>query len=86
VPLIVYAFVVGLSHIEHVSSNVAFYISIATTGVTLFAMGAVKGRLTGSNVLTGGLTTFLFGALTAFVGWFIGFILDRSFPGVNVSF
>ena len=86
VPLLVYVFVVGLSHVEHISNNVAFYISIATTGVTLFGMGAVKGRLTGSSEIKGGLVTLLFGAATAFVGWFIGFILDKSFPGVSVSF
>jgi len=63
----------------------AFYISIAITAATLFLMGIVKGKLTGSHVLKSAFTTAGFGAVTAFVGWFAGWILGYFFPGVNVS-
>jgi len=84
VPLLVYILVAASSN-SHASSKTIFYISIAVTAMTLTLMGLIKGKLTGSSLWKSALITLLFGSFTAFIGWFVGWILNYFFPGVNID-
>jgi len=81
VPLIAYVVVVA----AQIQGMIVFYVSIAMTVATLVLMGFIKGKMTGSTLWKSVLITTLLGAFTAFVGWFVSWILNRSFPGVNIS-
>jgi len=85
IPLLAYALNIGLRHVFNYDTSYVFYASIGITALSLFGLGMVKAHLTGSSWWKSGLQTLLFGSFTAFVGWFVGFILDYFFPGVNVE-
>jgi VIT1/CCC1 family predicted Fe2+/Mn2+ transporter len=52
-----------------------FPIAAALTGATLFALGAVKVRITGKNWLLSGLETFVIGGITAAAAYGVGVLL-----------
>lgn len=85
IPLLAYVLIIGLRQAIVFNTNFVFYLSIAITVVSLFGLGVVKAKLTGSSWWKSGLQTVLFGSFTAFVGWFVGWILDYFFPGVNID-
>jgi len=85
VPLIAYVIVLAINTTANPEGNTAFYITIAITVLTIFGMGVFKGKLSGEYWLKAGIITTLFGSFTAFIGWIIGWILNYSFPGDNVS-
>jgi VIT1/CCC1 family predicted Fe2+/Mn2+ transporter len=53
----------------------SFAIAGTLTAATLFALGAVKVRITGKNWLTSGLETFLIGGITAAAAYGVGVLL-----------
>lgn len=68
VPLLAYIlslFAAGLQ-------DYAFVTACALTGLTLFALGAIKVRVTGGNWLVSGLETFIVGGITAAAAYGIG--------------
>jgi len=81
VPLLSYIIFVAIGF----KGMFVFYVSIGVTVLTLLCMGLMKGKLTGSSYWKSALTTLVLGGLTAFIGWLVGFILDKSFPGVNIG-
>jgi len=81
VPLLAYIILVAAG----VRGFFIFYISIGVTVLTLFGMGIMKGKLTGSSYTKSTIITVLLGGFTAFIGWLVGFLLDIAFPGVNVN-
>ncbi len=52
-----------------------FPIAAALTGATLFALGAVKVRITGKNWFLSGLETFVIGGITAAAAYGVGVLL-----------
>jgi len=71
VPLLTYvlASVVPFLHAH------TFPIAAALTGATLFALGAVKVRITGKNWFLSGLETFVIGGITASAAYGVGVLL-----------
>lgn len=55
--------------------SIAVYLSVALTGLALFAMGVVKSRWTRRHWLPSGLEIFLLGAVAGIAGYFFGTIL-----------
>lgn len=53
----------------------SFPVAAALTGATLFALGAVKVRITGKNWLISGLETFVIGGITAAAAYGVGVLL-----------
>jgi len=78
IPLLAYLIIIGIQATTHTQGGYVFYISIAMTIVTLFLMGLIKAKLTGTEMMKSALITTVFGAFTAFIGWIVGFILDKS--------
>jgi len=78
IPLISYVIIVAISSMVTVNSNVVFAISIAVTVCTLLCMGILKSYLTGSILWKSALTTAAFGSFTAFIGWFISWLLGYT--------
>ncbi len=66
VPLLPYLFV---------PVGTAVYLSVALTGLALFAMGVVKSRWTRRHWLPSGLEIFLLGAVAGIAGYFFGTVL-----------
>jgi len=77
VPLIAYVIVVA----ARISGSAVFYVSIAVTVLTLVFMGVLKGKLTGSSLWKSAVITVILGAFTAFLGWLVGFLLEKAIPG-----
>ncbi|PRP77510.1 transmembrane protein [Planoprotostelium fungivorum] len=69
IPLLVYIIFVAISKTHPVAQEIVFGVCAAVTAVTLFIMGVIKGRLTGTNVITSGIITLFFGALSAGIGY-----------------
>jgi len=84
VPLIAYIIILSLKPVVDFTSAV-FYVSIIVTALTAFGLGVLKGKLTGSSIWKSGIITVIFGAFTATIGWFVGWLLDDLFPGVKVD-
>jgi len=80
VPLIAFVIIIGIGNLH----PYAFYASIVITFFTLLGMGIMKGALTGSSIWKSALLTVGLGTLTAFIGWFSSYILNRAFPSVNI--
>jgi len=53
----------------------SFPVAAALTGATLFALGAVKVRITGKNWFFSGLETFVIGGITAAAAYGVGVLL-----------
>jgi DNA damage-binding protein 1 len=73
VPLISYIVIVASK--SGINSNTIFYITIGVTVATLFMMGIIKSKLTGTNWLKSGVSTILFGSIGAAIGWGVTFVL-----------
>ena len=54
-------------------------------GITLFGVGAFKGKLAGKSVILSGLEFFLVAVGAAGAGYLIGLVVQYFFPGVDVS-
>jgi len=74
VPLVAYAIFIA----AHFKDNDVFYVSIAITGFTMLMMGLVKGKITRSSMIKSAIMTLLLGGFTAFIGWFVGWILHKE--------
>jgi VIT1/CCC1 family predicted Fe2+/Mn2+ transporter len=75
VPIVPYLILSGVS---------AFYLSGLLGGLTLFAVGAFKGRLAGQSLWTAGTQFFLVAVGAAALGYLIGLIVQYLFPGITV--
>jgi vacuolar iron transporter family protein len=75
VPIIPYMISSGLT---------AFYISALLGGITLFGVGAFKGKLAGKSLILAGLEFFLVAVGAAGAGYLIGLVVQYFFPGVNI--
>jgi VIT1/CCC1 family predicted Fe2+/Mn2+ transporter len=76
VPILPYLFV---------SIGLALYVSVALSGVALFAMGALKSRWTGRHWLASGLEIFALGAVAGIAGYFFGTLLPTFLGVAGVS-
>jgi VIT1/CCC1 family predicted Fe2+/Mn2+ transporter len=85
VPLLAYVLIALLNlGLKFDAKNVAFYLSIGVTAVTLAGMGLVKARVTKTSWWKSLLMTLGLGGFTAFLGWLVVFVLNKIFPGVDV--
>ncbi|MHA1989580.1 MAG: VIT1/CCC1 transporter family protein [Candidatus Hodarchaeales archaeon] len=66
VPILPYVFIAGLFGV---------IVSILTTAIALFIIGAIKGRFAGLNIWISGLEFFIIALSSAIVGYFIGDLL-----------
>jgi predicted membrane protein (TIGR00267 family) len=66
------------------SGLTALYISALLGGITLFGVGAFKGKLAGKSVILSGLEFFLVAVGAAGAGYLIGLVVQYFFPGVNI--
>jgi predicted membrane protein (TIGR00267 family) len=62
----------------------ALYISALLGGITLFGVGAFKGKLAGKSLILSGLEFFLVAVGAAGAGYLIGLVVQYFFPGVNI--
>lgn len=75
VPIVPYLILSGVS---------AFYLSGLLGGLTLFGVGAFKGRLAGQSLWTAGMQFFLVAVGAAGLGYLIGLIVQHFFPGITI--
>ena len=75
VPIVPYLIFSGVS---------AFYVSGLLGGLTLFGVGAFKGRLAGQSLWSAGAQFFLVAVGAAVVGYLIGLIVQYFFPGITI--
>jgi VIT1/CCC1 family predicted Fe2+/Mn2+ transporter len=61
------------------SVSTALVISLAATGVALFALGLIKGRVVGMALLKSGTQVLLVGGTSAAIGWLIGVFIPELF-------
>lgn len=83
VPLLIYFIVVGAA--PHFPTENIFYISIGMVALTLFMMGIIKSKLTGTNYFTSGVSTILFGSLGAAIGWGVSYGLSAATGGEQID-
>lgn len=57
----------------------ALVVSLVATGLALFTLGAVKGRVVGTALLTSGAQVLLIGGASAAIGWLIGAYVPKLF-------
>jgi len=62
----------------------AFYLASLFGGVTLFGVGALKGRLAGQSLFLSGLTFFLIAVSAAALGYLVGMLVQYFFPGIAI--
>lgn len=60
------------------SDRATFWLACGCTGLTLFALGAVKTRITGRNWFKSGLETLLVGGLAAAAAYVVGVLLGPA--------
>jgi VIT1/CCC1 family predicted Fe2+/Mn2+ transporter len=60
----------------------AIYLSIAFSALTLFAVGVFKGRLAAKSPFLSGVQFFIIAVGAAGLGYLIGLVVQRFFPGV----
>lgn len=75
VPIVPYVFLPGVA---------AFYLSALLGGLTLFGVGAFKGRLAGQSLFLAGGKFFFIAVSAAGLGYLIGLIVQYFFPGITV--
>ena len=61
------------------SVGTALVVSLAATGVALFALGLVKGRVAGMALLKSGIQVLVVGGASAAIGWVIGVYVPELF-------
>jgi predicted membrane protein (TIGR00267 family) len=62
----------------------ALYLSGLLGGITLFGVGAFKGRLAGKAKFKSGLEFFIIAVSAAGAGYLIGIVVQHFFPGFAV--
>jgi VIT1/CCC1 family predicted Fe2+/Mn2+ transporter len=62
----------------------ALYLSVALSALTLFAVGAFKGKLAAQSRVRSGGQFFIIAVGAALLGYLIGLIVQYFFPGVTV--
>ena len=62
----------------------ALYLSGLVGGITLFGVGAFKGRLAGQSLFLSGSKFFLIAVTAAGLGYLIGLVVRYFFPGVSI--
>lgn len=62
----------------------AFYVSSLFGGITLFGVGALKGRLAGQSLILSGLKFFLIAVGAAGLGYLVGMVVQYFFPGIAI--
>eukprot|EP01120_Amphizonella_sp_Union-15-10_P010281 TRINITY_DN4097_c0_g1_i2.p1 TRINITY_DN4097_c0_g1~~TRINITY_DN4097_c0_g1_i2.p1 ORF type:complete len:266 (+),score=51.76 TRINITY_DN4097_c0_g1_i2:105-902(+) len=80
IPLLAYMAYLAVIKLFAVSANeehITFYIATAISIVTMFFMGIVKAKFTGTSAIQSGLLTVLLGAFAGFVGFGTGWILTN---------
>ena len=55
-----------------------FYIAIGLVIATLFLLGAIKSKLTGTSWIKSGVSSVLFGSIGAIVGWAISYGINTG--------
>lgn len=75
IPILPYLILSGLK---------ALYLSALLGGVTLFGVGAFKGKLAGKSLFLSGLEFFLIAVAAAGAGYLIGLVVQYFFPGINI--
>ncbi|MGH7798177.1 MAG: VIT1/CCC1 transporter family protein [Candidatus Binatia bacterium] len=75
VPILPYMFSSGVT---------ALYISALLSGITLFAVGAFKGRLAGQSLFLSGFKFFLIAVSATIAGYLIGLVVQYFFPGIEI--
>ena len=75
IPIVPYMIMSGLQ---------AFYLSSLFGGVTLFGVGAFKGRLAGQSLFLSGLKFFLIAVSAAALGYLVGMLVQYFFPGIAI--
>ncbi len=53
-------------------------------GITLFGVGAFKGKLAGQSLFLSGFKFFLIAVSAAGIGYLIGIIVQYFFPGITI--
>ena len=67
------------------SGVTAFYVSALLGGITLFGVGALKGKLAGQPLFVAGFKFFLIAVGAAVAGYAIGLVVQHFFPGVAIA-
>ena len=62
----------------------ALSLSVLLSAVTLFIVGAFKGRLAGQSMIASGAKFFVVAVSAAGVGYLIGLSVQYFFPGITV--
>ena len=62
----------------------ALYLSVLLSAITLFVVGAFKGRLAGQSQLVSGLRFFVVAVSAAGLGYLIGLAVQWFFPGISI--
>jgi VIT1/CCC1 family predicted Fe2+/Mn2+ transporter len=57
----------------------ALVVSLIATGLALFALGLVKGRVVGTALVKSGTQVLLIGGTSAAIGWLIGTYIPELF-------
>ena len=60
------------------ASDKEFILSMVLTGVALFALGAIKERLSGGSMIKGGIIMLLCGGAATVIAFFVGWALERA--------
>jgi len=61
------------------SVSTALVVSLVATGLSLFGLGLVKGRLVGMALVRSGAQVLLIGGASATIGWLIGAFIPELF-------
>ena len=61
------------------SVSTALVISLLATGLALFGLGLIKGRVVGMALLRSGMQVLLIGGTSAAIGWLIGAFIPELF-------
>lgn len=75
VPILPYMFLSGVT---------ALYLSALLGGLTLFVVGALKGKLADQSLLLSGMKFFLIAVGAALAGYLIGLGVQYFFPGIAI--
>jgi VIT1/CCC1 family predicted Fe2+/Mn2+ transporter len=62
----------------------AFYLSIALSALTLFGVGAYKGKLAAQSRFRSGAQFFIIAVGAALLGYLVGLIVQYFFPGIEI--
>ncbi len=62
----------------------ALYMSVFLSALTLFVVGAFKGRLAGQSLMISGGKFFIIAVTAAGLGYLIGLVVQWFFPGISI--